>query len=118
MLKKINLADLKSDLDKLDIDKLKNISTNFSNMKSRVDNLHFDKLVLVLVDLSKLSDAVKNFVVKKDVYNSKIKKIDDKIPGIVNLVSNGSADSKINGVKNKIPNITNLATTTALLLLL
>ena len=51
MLKKINLADLKSDLDKLDIDKLKNISTNFSNMKSRVDKLHFDKLVLVLVDL-------------------------------------------------------------------
>ena len=67
---------------------------------------------------SKLSDAVKKIVVKKDVYNSKKKNIDEKIPGIVNLVSNGSADAKINGVKSKIPNITNLAPTTALLLLL
>ena len=73
---------------------------------------------MFLLIWSKLSDAVKKFVVKKDVYNSKIKNIDEKIPGIVNLVSNGSADAKINGVKSKIPNITNLAPTTALLLLL
>ena len=33
------------------------------------------KLVPGCVDLSKLSDVVKNDVVKKDVYNSKIKKI-------------------------------------------
>ena len=30
--KKTNFADLKSDLDKLDIDKLKNIPTNLSNL--------------------------------------------------------------------------------------
>ena len=35
------------------------------------------------VDLSKLSDAVKNDVVKKDVYNAKIKNIEDKIPDLL-----------------------------------
>ena len=34
----------------------------------------------VPVDLSRVSDLVKNDVVKKDVYNSKIKNIEDKIP--------------------------------------
>ena len=47
-------------------------------MKSKVDKLDVDKLVPVLVDLSKLSDAVKNDVVKQDVYNATIKNIEDK----------------------------------------
>ena len=34
--KKVDLANLKSDVDKLDIDKLKNTPTNFSNLKSKV----------------------------------------------------------------------------------
>ena len=57
--KKVDLANLKSDVDKLDIDKLKNVPTNLSNMLSKVDKLDFDKLVPVPVDLSKLSDVVK-----------------------------------------------------------
>ena len=63
--KKVNLANLKSDVDKLDIDKLKNIPSNLSNLKSRVDQLDVDKLVRVPVDLSILSDAVKNDAVEK-----------------------------------------------------
>ena len=35
--------------------------------------LDIDKVVPVSVDLSKLSNVVKNDVVKKDVYNAKIK---------------------------------------------
>ena len=35
--KKVDLANLKSDVDKLDIDKLKNVPTNFSSLKSKVD---------------------------------------------------------------------------------
>ena len=58
--KKIDLANLKSNVDKLDIDKLKNVPTNLSNLKSKVDKLDDDKLVPVCVDLSKLSDVVKN----------------------------------------------------------
>ena len=41
----------------------------------------------VLVDLSNLSDVVKNVVVKKDVYDAKIKNIEDKIPDITNLAT-------------------------------
>ena len=51
-------------------------------MKSKVD-----KLIPVPVDLSKLSDAVKNDVVKKDVYHAKVKNIEDKIPDITNLAT-------------------------------
>ena len=96
--KTVDLANLKSNVDKLDIDKLKNVPTNLSNLKSKVDKLDVDKLVPVPVDLSKLSDVVKNDVVKKDVYNAKIKNIEDKIPDITNLVSNTTLISKINEV--------------------
>ena len=50
-------------MDKLGIDKLKNVSTNLSNFKSNVDKLDVVKLVHVPFDLSKLSDVVKNDVV-------------------------------------------------------
>ena len=86
-VKKVDLASLTSNLDKLDIDKLKNVPTNL-NLKSIVDRLDVDKLVPVPVDLSKISDVVKNYVVKKDVYNAPIKNIEDKIPDITNLVTN------------------------------
>ena len=50
----------------LDVDKLKNVPRNLSNLKSKVDKLDVNKLVPVSVDLSKLSNVVKNNVVKKD----------------------------------------------------
>ena len=83
-------------------------------MNSKVNKLDVDKLVPVPVDLSKLSDAVKNDVVKKDVYNAKIKDTEDQIPHITNLATNTTLNAKINEVKNEIPSITNLATTAAL----
>ena len=82
--KNIDLANLKSDVDKLDIDELKHVSSGLS----KVDKLDVDKLVPVPIDLSKLSDVVENYVVKKDVYNAKIKNIKDKIPDITNLATN------------------------------
>ena len=72
--KKVDLTDLKSDVDKLDTDKLKNVATNLSNLKSKVGKLDVHKLVPVPDDLSQLSDVVKNYVLKKDGYNAKIKK--------------------------------------------
>ena len=41
------------------------LKTNLANLKTEVDKLDIDKLVTVPVDLSKLSDAVKNEIVKK-----------------------------------------------------
>ena len=43
--KKVDLNNSESDVDKLDIDKLKNVPTNSSNLKRKVDKLHVDKLV-------------------------------------------------------------------------
>ena len=103
--KRVDLPHLKSFLDKLDIDQLKNVPTNFSSLKSKGDKLDVDKLVPVPVDLSKLIKVVKNDVVNK---------IQDKITDITNLGSNNTPIAKTNMVKNKIPNITHSATTTAI----
>ena len=63
--KKVDLANVKSNLGKLDIDKLKIAPTNLSNLKSKVDKLDVNKLISVPVDLSKPSDAVKMMLLKK-----------------------------------------------------
>ena len=112
---KVDLANLKCHVDKLDIDKLKNVPTDLSNFKSKIDKLDVDKLVPVPVDLSKLRYVVKNGIVKKDVYNAKIENIEVKIPDITNLATNTTLNAKINEVKKEIPSITNLATTTTAL---
>ena len=77
-----------------------------------MDKLDVDILVPVPIDLSKLSDAVKNYVVKKDVYNAEIKNIEDKIPDTINLATKTTLNAKINEVKSEITNITKLATAT------
>ena len=59
---------------------MKYVPTNLSNLNSKVDQLDLDKLVLAPADLSKLSDVVNLDVVKKDVYDAKIKRIEDKKP--------------------------------------
>ena len=83
-------------------------------MTNKVDKLDADNLVLVIVDLIKLSNLVKNDVVKREVYNSKIKTIEEKVPDVTNLATNASLNAKIKEVKGEISNIINLATTTAL----
>ena len=59
------MQNLKSDVDKLDIDKFKNVPSNLSNLKSKIHKLDVDKLVPVPVDLSKITDAVKMILLKK-----------------------------------------------------
>ena len=59
------LANLKLGVDKLDIDRSKNVPSHLSNLKSKVDKLDVDKSVPVSVDLSKLSDALKTMMLKK-----------------------------------------------------
>ena len=92
---------MKSDADKINIDKLKNIPYSARNLKRKVEKIDVYKLVPVPVDLNKLSDVVKNDIVKKHVYN--------KIPNIRNLASNTTLNPKVNEVKNEISSIINLA---------
>ena len=47
------------------------MKTNLANLKTEVDKLDIDKLIPVPVDLSKLSDVVKHDVVKK-IANDKL----------------------------------------------
>ena len=93
---KNDLANLKSDVVKLDDDKLKNVPTNSSSLKSKVDKLDVANLVLVPIDLRKLSNVVKIYVVEKDTYNAKIKNIECKIADITtNLATNASLNAEI-----------------------
>ena len=55
------------------------LKTSLVSLKTEIDKLDIDKLVPVPVDLSKLSDVVKNDVVEKTVYDklvAKVNKID------------------------------------------
>ena len=49
--KKVDLASLKSKVDKLDIDKLKKVPTGLSSLKRKVDKLDADKLIPVPVEV-------------------------------------------------------------------
>ena len=67
---------------------------------------------LCIWGLSKLSDIVKNCVFEKNLYNAKVKNIEDKIPDITNLATITTLNAKIK-VKGEIPSIINLDTKTA-----
>ena len=53
------------------------LKTNLANLKHEVDKLDIDKLVPVPTDLSKLSDVAKKAVVKKDVYDKLVAKVNN-----------------------------------------
>ena len=55
----------KTDISYVDISSLA-LKTNLANLKTEVDKLDIDKLVPVPIDLSKLSNVVKSDVVKKN----------------------------------------------------
>ena len=50
---------------------------NLANLKTEFDKLDIDKLEPVPVDVSKLSDVAKNDVVKKAVYDKLVAKVDN-----------------------------------------
>ena len=97
--KKFDLANLKSNVDKLDIDELENVPTNSRNLKSKVDKLDADKLVPVPVNLSKLSDVVKMISLKKMYIMLKSKLL------ITNLATSTTLYAKIIEVKKEITTI-------------
>ena len=80
------------------------LKTNLANLKTEVDILDIDKLVTVPTDLSKLSNVVKNDVIKKTDNNAKITETENKIPN----VSNVATKTLWNTVQNKIPDTSGL----------
>ena len=63
------------------------LKTNLANLKIEVDKLDIDNLKPLPDDVSKLNNVVTNEVVKKTDYNSKITEIENKIPDPSNLAT-------------------------------
>ena len=56
--------------------------TNLASLKTEVDKIDVDKLKTVPVDLAKLTNAVEHNLVKKGVYNTKVTSIETQIAGL------------------------------------
>ena len=104
------------------------LKSNLASLKTEVDKLDIDKLVPVPVDLSKFSDVVKNNVLKKAVYDKLVDKVkninigefvlktkyqtdkaelEKKIPNASDLVKKTDYNAKITEIENKIPDVSN-----------
>ena len=116
--------------------------TNLAALKTEVDKIDADKLKTTPADLAKLTNAIEHDVVKKTDYNTKVtqRSIEAQITGLTkNIVDNladikklraidtnsfvtrtkfsadtNSLDDKIDGVEKKTPDISGLATKTSL----
>ena len=111
------------------------LKTNLASLNTEVDKLDIDKLKPILDDLSKLNNVVKNDVIKKIVYNKLVEKVDNidtsdfvlkakyntdktefknKISDTSSHVKKTNYNTKITELENKIPDISNLLTKIAL----
>ena len=79
--------------------------TNLSALKTEVDKIDVDKLKTVPDDLAKLSNVVKNEVVKKTDFSADDYVKKTKFSGDIN-----SLDDKIDKVEKKIPDVSSLET--------
>ena len=118
------------------------LKSNLASLKTELDKIDADKLKTVPVDLAKLSNVVKNDVIKKTEYDKlvakvngidntnfvsrtkyekdgsdfedKIDKIDKKIIDVTNLVKKTDLNTKVTEREGKIPDISGLATKSVL----
>ena len=107
------------------------LKTNLASLKPEVDKLEIDKLAPVAVDLRKLRDIIKNDVVGKAVYDKLVAKVNNidtsdfllkakyqtdktelekKILNVSNLVEK----AKLTELENKIPDVSSLGAKAAL----
>ena len=107
---KVNLSNYAT---KLDIKNISFVDTstfslkaNLANLKTEVDKLDIDYLKPVPVDLSKLSDVVKNDIVKKTDYDKLVAKVDNVDTSGFVLKTNYDTDKS--ELENKIPDTNGL----------
>ena len=73
--------------------------TNLAVLKIEVDKIDVDKLKTTPTDLAKLSNVVKNDVVQKTDYNAKVTSIEGQIAGITkNTIDNLADITKLKAV--------------------
>ena len=132
-------VDLSNYATKTDIKNISQIDTsgfalksNLAGLKTEIDKLDINKLVLVPFDLSKLSNVVKNGVVKKTIYDKLVAKVNSidtsafvlktkydtdktelekKISDVTDFITK---EIKLTELENKILDASSLATKTAL----
>ena len=68
--------------------------TNLASLKTEVDKIDTDKLKTVPADLAKLSNVVKNDVVKKTDYNAKVTSIEAQIASVTKNTTDNLNDIK------------------------
>ena len=91
-----------------------NVKVDLSNLKTKVDKLDIDKLVNVPTDLSKLSNVVNNEVVKKTEYDKLVTKVNNIDTGTGKFILKSDYDAYKLELEKKIPDTSNLATKAAL----
>ena len=129
--------DLSNSATKKDINDITHVDTsnfalkaNLANLKTEVDKLDIEKLLSIPNDLSILSNVIKNDVVEKVDYNKLVAKVnnidtsdfvlktksstdktelENKIPNTSGLVKKTDYNRKITEIENKIPDISDLA---------
>ena len=73
--------------------------TNLASLKTEVDKIDTDKLKAVPADVAKLSNVIKNDVVKKTDYSAKVTSIEDQIAGLTkNTVDNLADITKLKAI--------------------
>ena len=79
---------MKAEFDKLYIKKLTNVSTSVNNLKTEVDKLDVGKLKIFPVDLEKINDVADNEVDENTKFNAlrrKVNNLEKKIPDATTL---------------------------------
>ena len=66
--------------------------TNLAALKTEVDKIDVDNLKTTPVDLAKLTNVAKNDLVKKTVYNKKVTSIEGQLAGITKNTIDNLAD--------------------------
>ena len=84
--------------------------TNLAALKTEVDKIDVDKLKTVPDDLAKLTNVVKNETVKKTDFNA-----DDCVKKTKFSADTNALDDKIDKVDKKIPDVSNLASKSSVL---
>ena len=82
------------------------LKTNLAGLKTELDKLDIDKLVHVPVDLGKLSDVVKNDVVKITVYDKLLVKVNSIDTS--GFVLKTKYDTDKSELENRIPDTSGL----------
>ena len=96
---------MKAEVDKLDGNKLVNVSTSLNNLKTKVDVLDVGKLKTVPVYLKKISDVVDNEVAKNTKFNTvktKVNNLEKKIPDATTLIHINQENTDKQNLKKKI----------------